>query len=122
MKKSEELEKVIAFLDQINSSYNFCNEEMKRCDDLTQDYLHKLELEETSYSERAKIATALKKVRKERRIYKDKIDVLLELLVINDSDFITKFKNQLRQVLGAVRKAEKKQENRIYINKVLKEE
>lgn len=48
-------------------------EEVNRMDRLTQDYLHKLELENLDYKERAKVATQLAKCRQSRRECKDTV-------------------------------------------------
>ena len=61
--------------------YEWNRNEVNRLDRLTQDYLHKLELDNLSYSERAKIATRLKYCRKLRRESKDTAEIVkLELM------------------------------------------
>ena len=57
------------------SDYEFNSDEVSRLDRLTQDYLHKLELEGLDYRERAKVATQLKNTRQLRRQSKDTTEI-----------------------------------------------
>lgn len=96
--------------------------EVNRMDHLTQDYLHKLELENLTYQERAKIATALKRCRKARRVCKDTAEVLNPLVEFLESDRGKTLYNLVREALGKTRKVEERMETRVYIPRVLKEE
>lgn len=58
------------------SDYEWNQEEVTRLERLTQDYLHKLELENLSYAERAKVATQLARCRQMRRASKDTVEIL----------------------------------------------
>ncbi len=81
----------------------------------TQDYLHKIELENLNYKERAKLSTKLMENRKLRRKYKDEYEELLPL-----SNFVAEnkvFIRKLEQLLGEVRKVEKYHTNRQYFSK-----
>jgi hypothetical protein len=73
-------------------AWNF--EEVNRLDRLTQDYLHKLELDELDYKERAKIAT--------------------QLIQFLDSEKGRSLLNLMREVLGKTRKVEERMETRTY--------
>ena len=72
--KSEELKRFSAFINMFKPMYEEAYANVGELDKLTQDYLHKLELQETSYAERTKIATALRTVRKDRRYWKDIVE------------------------------------------------
>lgn len=85
-------------------------------DKLLQDILHKLELDDLKYSERAKLATQLKNSRKNRRRAKDTIEFaepILEWLENNKKPV-----EQLKQVLGKLRKIKELQETRQYTPRI----
>ena len=118
---SEYLTEFLDFIDDVKSHYKFCQEEMHNQEALTQDYLHKLEIDDLNCAERSKIATKLAVNRKERRYYKDRVGELgLIVEFFNDSQH-KKTLDCLKQVLGAVRKEEKWRQYRTYIPRVLKE-
>ena len=48
--------------------------ELKKQEQLTQDYLHSLELDDLRYEERNKVATKLAINRKDRRYFKDRVE------------------------------------------------
>lgn len=118
---STEIKQIINSLEEALKEYNRCYNRVNDIDYLTQDYLHKLELEDLNYASRAKIATTLSKLRKERRIHKDKVEVLEPLIVYLTSDRGKTAINLLKEVLGKMRKAEEHHQNRVYINKRLEE-
>lgn len=109
-------------MENAQKDYVWNYEQVGRLDRLTQDYLHKLELEELNYRERAKVATALAKCRCQRRKYKDTVEILDPLVQFLDSEKGRSLMNLMREVLGKTRKVEKSMETRIYIPRVLKEE
>ena len=85
-------------------------------DKTTQDYLHQLELGE--YSARQKTATALAKNLKIRRENKDIVSILKPI-----SDFISTYPqpiNELKKVLGEIRKQERTK-TRYYYPRVVKD-
>lgn len=116
---SEEIQHFLDLLTQIRSDTTFWQEELSRTEQLTMDYLHQLELEETGYHDRAKIASSLVNVRQERRQAKNQLEISASLLAFADSEQGKQLNNQLRQVLGATRKAEKLAANRSYMPRVL---
>ena len=120
-KPSEQITNFLNFITAAQSHYKFCEDEQKKQEALTQDYLHSLELDELSCSERSKLATKLKINRKDRRYYKDRVEEL-ELIVKWASDPANiKSVNQLKQILGQVRKQENYHKDRTYTPKILKE-
>lgn len=106
---------------EAKSDYEWNKSEISRLDRLTQDYLHKLELDDLSYSERAKIATQLKKCRQLRRASKDTVEILEPFIEFIESEKGKQTMNLMREALGKTRKAEQYMENRIYRYKVLEE-
>ena len=99
--------------------YRWNSEEVVRLDKLTQDYLHKLELDDLDYRERAKIATKLAKCRQLRRQSKDTTEILEPLMDFLESDKGRQMMNLMKETLGKVRKAEERMTTRKYRYKVL---
>lgn len=118
---SEYITEFLNFLSSVESSYNFCLSEMKRQEQLTQDYLHSLELDNLKYEERNKVATKLAINRKDRRYYKDRVEEYDPIIKFLNEQKNKQIVNQLKQVLGECRRAENYHKDRFYIPKVLKE-
>lgn len=108
-------------LTKARGDYDWNKDEVNRLDRLTQDYLHKLELEGLSYNERAKVATRLARCRQLRRASKDTVEILEPLIQFLESDKGRGMINILREALGKTRKVEERMENRTYRYKVLEE-
>lgn len=106
---------------EAKSDYDWNSAEISRLDRLTQDYLHKLELDDLDYRERAKVATQLAKCRQLRRASKDTVEILEPFIDFIESDKGKQTMNLMREALGKTRKAEQYMENRIYRYKVLEE-
>lgn len=119
-KYSEQLSDFLNFVSSAQSHYNFCLEEMKKQEKLTQDYLHSLELDDLKCEERSKLATKLAINRKDRRYYKDRVEELEPITKFFSDSKNKKVINDLTQVLGAVRREESYHKDRVYIPKVLK--
>lgn len=92
---------------------------MKNEERITQDYLHKLELEGLNCRERSKIATQLVTNRQARRTYKDAVEELEPIVAFFEDPQNRRFINNLAQLLGQVRKVENYHKNRLYIPKVI---
>lgn len=88
-------------------------------DSLTQDYLHKLELGNLDYKQRARMATKIAKCRQERRDSKDTVQILQPLMDYLDSDKGKQAINLMRETLGKTRKAEQQMLTRTYRARVL---
>jgi len=119
---SQHLKMFLDFIDSAASEYTFCLESMKNEERLTQDLLHKLELDDLNYRERSKVATQLSLNRQKRRSFKDSVEELEPIV-----DFLNDPKNKsvlnaLTQLLGEVRKVERYHSNRFYIPKVIPSE
>lgn len=119
---SETISAFCQSMENAKMDYAWCYEEVNRMDKLTQDYLHKLELGDLDYRERAKVATAMARCRRQRRGCKDTVEILEPLIQFLDSDRGKNLMNLMREVLGKTRKVEKSMENRIYIPRVLSQE
>lgn len=104
------------------AKYAWNYEEVNRMDRLTQDYLHKIELGNLNYKERAKVATQLAQCRRARRGCKDTVEVLEPLVRFLESDKGKNLHNLVREVLGKTRKVEERMESRVYVPRVLEEE
>lgn len=118
---SEYISEFLNFLSSVESSYNFCLAEMKKQEQLTQDYLHSLELDDLRYDERNKVATKLAMNRKDRRYYKDRVEEYEPIIKFLNDQKNKQVIKQLTQVLGEVRRQEQYHNKRFYIPKVLKE-
>lgn len=116
---SKRIEEFNSMIKDAIKDYYWNTDEVNRLDKLTQDYLHKLELENLNYKERAKIATKLTKCRKLRRESKDRAEILLPLVNFLESDKGKTMMNLINETLGKTRKIEEKKENRTYKYKVL---
>ena len=57
----------VKMMEEASKDYAWNYDEVNRMDRLTQDYLHKLELDNLDYKERAKVATQIAKCRQARR-------------------------------------------------------
>ena len=104
---------------EVKSDYEWNRNEVARLEQLTQDYLHQLELNDLDYRERAKIATQLAKCRRLRRESKDTVKILEPFMEFIDSDKGRQTMNLMREALGKTRKVEKFMENRTYRYRVL---
>jgi hypothetical protein len=120
-KPSQYLTEFLNFVSWAQRHYTFCCDEMHAQEDLTQDYLHSLELGEMKCRERSKIATKLAENRRDRRYYKDRIEELEAIIRFFEDPQNKKMLDKLAQVLGQVRKAEAYHQNRAYVPRVLRE-
>ena len=118
-KPSEQITNFLNFITAAQSHYKFCKEEQEKQEALTQDFLHSLELDELSCSERSKLATKLKINRKDRRYYKDRVEELESVVQWATDPANIKSVNQLKQILGQVRKQENYHKDRTYTPKIL---
>ncbi len=108
--------------DKSKSIYSYNLEAMKNEERITQDYLHKLELEGLNYRERSKIATKLAENRKARREFKDVVEELEPIIEFFNDPVNKRILNNMTQLLGQVRKIENYHKNRIYMPKVITSE
>ena len=114
---SKTLEDFAEMIRCAQSDYAWNSDEVNRLNKQTQDYLHKLELEDLDYSERAKVATALRNCRRLRRMSKDTVEVLEPFI-----NFLNTDRGLTNEVLGQTRKVEERMKTRTYRYRVLEEE
>lgn len=115
MNYSEQIERFLNFLREARQEYDIAVAEATEANNATQDLLHSLELDDNKYHDSARIALALKQIRKERREAKDK-GVNLQPIIDWSTENIRVIQ-ELEQLLGAVRKAERNSVGRRYIPK-----
>ena len=131
MNTSKHIESFLNFYQQAKADYNYAQEQLKNCQDYTQDILHSLELDNLSYSERCKLMTKLTACRKDRRYWKDQVEELEPVVsIFNTTDMSKKQEvdrnnkviNLLREALGQTRKQENYHKDRRYTPKIFRKE
>ena len=123
---AEQFSQFLGFIRQCQEDFSIAESLREGTEAETQDILHKLELEDISYHEYARLSKVLKKVRIERRKAKDTIEQLGPLVTwVAQNNKVIK---ELEKVLGEMRKAEKNMCYRHYnpktniVNETLKKE
>lgn len=86
---------------------------------ITQDLLHKLELEPLNAAQMVQLAKQLKDVRQTRRLMKDEIEVMQPLMDFMQDANNKKAMQELAQTLGKMRNVTKIQASRQYYPRVL---
>ena len=119
---SECISSFCRLMERAKADYIWNYEQVNRMDRLTQDYLHKLDLDPIGYKERAKVATQLAKCRQARREHKDTAEILEPLVQFLESEKGKTLLNLMREVLGKTRKVEERMETRMYVPRVLEQE
>ena len=109
---TQELDRVLTQLRDVESALSMAHTELKQCDDRTQDILHDLELNDHTYHERGKLTTELVEIRRRRRVAKDTIESLTPLHEWANTQSVALHK--LESVLGEMRKIDTKRANRQY--------
>lgn len=107
------------FVDNAKSDYNYNLEAMKNEERITQDYLHKLELEGLNCRERSKIATQLVANRQARRNYKDAVEELEPIVDFFEDPQNKNLIKKMSELLGQIRKVESYHQRRFYVPKVI---
>ena len=123
---AEQFQQFMKFISQCQANFSIAETIQEDTEAETQDILHKLELEEITYHEYARLSKVLKKVRIERRKAKDTIEQTGPLVTwVAQNNKVIK---ELERVLGEMRKAEKNMCYRHYnpktniVNETLKKE
>lgn len=120
-KPSEYISEFLNFVTDARTKYILYAEEERKQEQLTQDYLHSLELDGLKRDERSKIATKLVTNRKDRRYYKDRFEEFSPIVEFFDESTNKKVLNLMTKVLGDTRKIESYHKDRKYVPRVLKE-
>ena len=105
-------------LSELKSIYTYCEEQMDKEQQITQDLLHAIEFS-NSYKERYKYSTLLHYNRKRRRTYKTAIEVLKPLIEFIDKEDNKKCLNRLSNLLGDRRKFKERTKERVYTPRIL---
>ena len=116
-KVSEQIKSFLDFVDEcreLNSmAYSGVGEEDRR----HQDLIHAIEFEDDP-DEIARIGMRLHQSRVERRVYKDLFEVTDPVVQFSKDPQNKRALDSARQLLGKVRKAESRQENRFYVPRI----
>lgn len=108
MKTSEQISAFLRFLERIEKDYAWALQEESKAEAESQDRLHQLEFLGLSYHDQSKIAKQLKECRIRRRVMKDTILVYTPIMEFIESEKGKMLIGQLQQVLGKVRKEERR--------------
>ena len=110
---SDKIADFLSYMEEQCQMYDIARDMLKECDEATQDILHKMEIDPVKYKERARLATKLQSIRRQRRTAKDMTETtkIISIWVKDNKSII----GSLQRLLGDVRKAEKKQQNITYI-------
>lgn len=119
---SDKLSSFLELLSNSEKDLRFYEEEIICLNQLTQDYLHKLEFQELSDDQKLELINDLQTCRLSRREAKDGIQLLEPIVTFLMTDKGKMTVSQLQQILGKVRKAEKTIENRRYTPRILEED
>ena len=119
LKPSEYIKSFLDFVTDTCNKHILYGGYLNQEDKITQDLLHKLELENLNRNERSKIATRLAENRKNRRYFKDRVEELAPIAEFFADPANKKVLDRLKQVLGAVRKQEEYHKTRTYKPRVL---
>lgn len=115
-KSSKNLEHFLNYVREIIVNYNYHNGALNVENKRSQDLLHELELGPSKNKDR--VATKLRKSRKERRVHKDFIEIntsIYDFFVSSEGKAVM---HRLEEILGCIRKQEKYTQNRIYIPRI----
>ena len=102
----------LTYLRASDERYRMAQEDERQANDETQDILHSLELDKHTYNEQAKLARKLVEVRQRRRVAKETQEATAPIVTWSEANKLVI--KALERVLGDVRKAEKRQEHRMY--------
>lgn len=119
---AEEILKIMkSFFEGIEEEHSNLLQELTNKEAEQQDLLHELELNNLNAVEITKVAIDLKRVRKERRIIKNDIERVKLIKSFTDkynNRFIT---NEIKTLIKELYKLQRKQENRKYEPRILKD-
>lgn len=110
---STDLETFLTTLRQAEQDYRMAQAEEQAQNDVTQDILHALELQKQSYHQLASLARELVQVRQKRRTAKDTVCRMGPVVAWLETN--RPVVKSLERLLGELRKAENRLENRVYI-------
>ena len=111
---SDFLSTFLQFMREAKSDYAYYNDLVKKCQDQTQDILHTLELQNLNAVQMMKLTKELISIRRERRTYKNFVEVYEPIINFMDNNSTGKCIKDLERLLGQVRKVEKYHSDRQY--------
>lgn len=106
----------------IESEYRIASELLEEQNQLTQDYLHKLELGKLNAVELTKVAKSIQDNRKERRKHKNDMEYAQIIVEFVQNPKTRDVLYQLEATLGKLRKMKKQRQYRVYRYRVIDEE
>lgn len=113
MKSSEQIKQFLDFVDECMNLNEMARNSISTEEKRTQDLLHQIEFEPSS-KKRGPIDTKLHRCRNERRRAKDLFEETDNIVQFFREPQHKRTLDQMRQLLGKVRKVEKYHENRTY--------
>ncbi len=114
-KASEILARAVKLLNEAGKAYEANLTLMKEQEALTQDLLHRLELEDLTRDQRAKIARQLGECRRVRRRHKDAAEELHPITFYSEDAQGKRIVRELTALVGELRKIEGRHQNRHYV-------
>lgn len=109
---SDGVDSFLKYLRETEQMYKMACDNEQEANNETQDILHSIELEEHTYNEMARLARKLREIRQRRRIAKDLITQASPVCEWAENN--RQIVKGLEQLLGAVRKEEKRADGRTY--------
>lgn len=122
MDYEEVISNFLKLTSNIESEYRIASELLEEQNQLTQDYLHKLELGKLNAVELTKVAKSIQDNRKERRKYKNDMEYAQIIVEFVQNPQTRDVLHQLEAALGKLRKMKKQRQYRVYRYRVIDEE
>nr|DAR68855.1 MAG TPA: hypothetical protein [Caudoviricetes sp.] len=122
MDYEEVISNFLKLTSNIESEYRIASELLEEQNQLTQDYLHKLELGKLNAIELTKVAKNIQDNRKERRKHKNDMEYAQIIVEFVQNQQTRDVLHQLEAVLGKLRKMKKQRQYRVYRFRVIDEE
>ncbi len=122
MDYEEVISNFLKLTSNIESEYRIASELLEEQNQLTQDYLHKLELGKLNAVELTKVAKSIQDNRKERRKHKNDMEYAQIIVEFVQNPQTRDVLHQLEAALGKLRKMKKQRQYRVYRFRVIDEE
>ena len=122
MDYEEVISNFLKLTSNIESEYRIASELLEEQNQLTQDYLHKLELGKLNAVELTKVAKSIQDNRKERRKHKNDMEYAQIIVEFVQNPQTRDVLHQLEDTLGKLRKMKKQRQYRVYRYRVIDEE
>lgn len=122
MDYEEVISNFLKLTSNIESECRIASELLEEQNQLTQDYLHKLELGKLNAVELTKVAKNIQDNRKERRKHKNDMEYAQIIVEFVKNQQTRDVLHQLEAVLGKLRKMKKQRQYRVYRFRVIDEE